>query len=135
MKRKHRNLFLAGYIAAIFSTSVVDDFFDDEIDLASYTIEDLHEGVLAQAERDCLSFHNNVYWRNRWKLDNLYAQHLYDPLQAGRDFWLARNDPNMGFLLHGFDEVWDELQASARDFGPVNLMLDIDGIIKQHWEN
>ena len=104
--------FTQGYIEAMFFTETGTG--DDE-ELEHATVDEFAPGEIGKIQEDCRAFQQaneeligDAFYAG---LDNGAA---YEPIQAGRDYWLSRNGHGVGFWDRGLGEVGDKLHAACK---------------------
>ncbi len=118
----YRAAFIQGYqICALWSSTDTDPKTGEDVELDTFRLDQLGEGVDAAMEADCDKF----IAENRNDL-----QHI-EPGQAGHDFWLTRNGHGAGFWDRGLGERGDRLSKACDAFGHIDLYIGDDGFIYQ----
>ena len=100
------------------STDVVDG---EDVELDTFSLDDLSDEVTMDAIIDCALFQN----QNAGDLEER-GFHLE---QDGHDFWLTRNRHGTGFWERGTGDVGNRLTAAAEKFGEYDLYIGDDGKI------
>jgi len=85
--------------------------------------EDFTDDAYGQAADDCLDF---IEYAKDTYGENVFDG--WDDAQIGHDFWLTRNGHGAGFWDRGFARG-DDLTEAAKTFGPVDVVMDDDGML------
>jgi hypothetical protein len=114
--------FVQGYIEAMFFT---DTGYAENGDLEHATVEELAPEFKDRIEADCAAFVQQA----DALLRKACAEHPYEMVQAGRDFWFTRCGHGVGFWDRGLGDVGDKLSDACKQFGNVDIYRGDDGLI------
>lgn len=107
--------FLAGYLnAAVLEAAYADTQF------RNYSVEDIAPDTLRQLEGTA-----DEFLRENW--EDLRDE---DPREAGRQFYLTRNEDPLGFSNWPDPEAEKRILNSVPKYGRHRLYLDVDGLIR-----
>lgn len=110
------NKLLKGYLDCALWSTTGDN--GDPLD-TMYSIEDIDEDFLEQAELDCDSFYNSV--------KDILKDESQDLEEVGHDFWLTRNGHGSGFWDGDYIEG-EKLSNVAKGFGEISILeSDLQG--------
>ena len=115
--------FTQGYIEAAFFT---DTGYPENEDLEDADTSEIAPDALTKVIADCANWQE----KNAELLQLAYDRD-YEPVQAGRDYWLTRNSHGAGFWEREeleADSLGDKLSDACR-YSSVNMYRGDDGLI------